>query len=300
MVSVLWPRNMRLAALSSRALENTGGPGTAYPPEGHVAPRCFGRTETAGGRCCFMGIGLILISRADSALKGYSCRKIVLCREKRRPGARRQAGADRPVRSGRNVHRGETAAGKKERFYYFFLYCSLPAAAIAMARPGSGRRIRPLIESAKRMRASGNVSSTSRTWTWSSSSASWLNCSTALVLTPGERFRIQVARRNHFPLKEARGLHLSSADERGAHPSEGLRVQQGASSRWKARRAGYKAGASRPREPGPSPESRPPERSAADFIAAAVSQASGRFSAVLPVGREPARLSFPHRQNPPT
>ncbi len=99
---------------------------------------------------------------------------------------------------------------KKERFYYFFLYCS-PLQPGAMAQTQDQDDEFALIESAKRMRASGNVQFNFQDVDMVKfirfMAAELLNEN--LVLTPGVKGSISVISPKPFPLKEARQVFIS-------------------------------------------------------------------------------------------
>jgi len=177
---------------------------------------------------------------------------------------------------------------KKRAVLLFLLVLFAAAAAGAMAQAQDQDDEFALIESAKRMRASGNVQFNFQDVDmvkFIRFMAELLNEN--LVLTPGVKGSISVISPKPFPLKEARQVFISVLEMNGytlqkaSGFSKVLPLQAGSSAEPDIR-----SGRIGPGE-GEQTVSQvvPLNYVTADFIAAAVSQASGRSVTVLPVGR---------------
>lgn len=169
----------------------------------------------------------------------------------------------------------------------FILFCVVPGAQAQTPPPPQDDEF-ALVESARRMRASGNAQFNFQDVDmvkFIRFMAELLNEN--LVLAPGVKGSISVISPKPFPLKEARQVFISVLEMNGYTLQQGagfgkiVPLQAGSSAESDVR-----TGRMGPGE-GEQTVSQvvPLDYVTADFIAAAVSQASGRLVTVLPVGR---------------
>jgi len=169
----------------------------------------------------------------------------------------------------------------------FILFCVVPGAPAQTPPPPQDDEF-ALVESARRMRASGNAQFNFQDVDmvkFIRFMAELLNEN--LVLAPGVKGSISVISPKPFPLKEARQVFISVLEMNGYTLQQGagfgkiVPLQAGSSAESDVR-----TGRMGPGE-GEQTVSQvvPLDYVTADFIAAAVSQASGRLVTVLPVGR---------------